>query len=190
MNSTELKIQIENLRFMLLEPKLIITRYFESLINQLDVKTTKFEIAQTQKNDDTKKVLSEVNNWRQIIVERLEKAESELLKKIIPDFKLNSDMTVEVEKIIKTFIDENEQVHSLVSYKDLEQNIEEYYFQMQRDIMRNECFMVLNNQLACNATNINIHSFDLWREIMPIIHIDGDFIGRRGQRLLEFVIFF
>ena len=60
---------------MLLEPKLYVKKYFEDLINQLDLQTTKFQIENYKKtkekdrdrNEVSTNIIEESENWRQLI---------------------------------------------------------------------------------------------------------------------------
>lgn len=94
MNLSELQIQIDDLKLMLLEPKIFIKSYFEDLINQLDIQTTKFQIEKDEElknimrlqefskrcikefTEGTKEYIEEVDNWRPKILKELNKADN------------------------------------------------------------------------------------------------------------------
>ena len=79
-----------NEKVILLNPKLFINKYFDDIINQLDIRTTKYEIKEQEKSSkrfklnnkdsiDSKAKSSEnvdrINDWRQLIVDELKQAE-------------------------------------------------------------------------------------------------------------------
>ena len=84
MELQEFKIQVEDLKLILLNPKLFINKYFEDLINQLDIHTINFEI----KVKSSEKV-NKINDWRQLIVDELKQAKLESLSRITSDFKFD-----------------------------------------------------------------------------------------------------
>ena len=79
-----------NEKVILLNPKLFINKYFDDIINELDIRTTEYEIKEQEKSSkrfklnskdsiDSKAKSSEnvdrINDWRQLIVDELKQAE-------------------------------------------------------------------------------------------------------------------
>ena len=90
MEIKRLKNEINDLKLILLNPKLFINKYFDDIINQLDIRTTEYEIKEQEKSSkrfklnskdsiDSKAKSSEnvdrINDWRQLIVDELKQAE-------------------------------------------------------------------------------------------------------------------
>lgn len=181
MNSTELQSQVEDLKLMLLEPKLFVKNYFGDLINQFDIQITKFEI---EKN----KQIKEIKNWREPVVEQFQKTESEILANITSEFKLDYNLTVQAENFIKVIEEKlgNKQYSlSLEDFKELENKVYEHSLEIKLSIMGNQCFMVLNDEQASDIADNNIESPDLWGKVFPVIQIKGGFIDKKGIKILE-----
>ena len=111
MNKSELNSLIADLKLILYEPRVYCNQYFEDLINQLDIQTTKFEIEERKiniedsksANENMKKLIDDAKKWSYCIVEQLEQAKSKLLTKISSENNPNLNKIVQVENIIKKF---------------------------------------------------------------------------------------
>ena len=104
------------------------------------------------------------------------------MSKITTEFKLDLDLKEKVENVIKMYTNnENDK---------LEHKVYEYSFSLERALMNNQCFIVLNEKKADSFKNINIESADFWRNILPLVRINGGFIGTLDQSVLEYVISF
>lgn len=186
MNISELKSPVEALKLLLLSPKLYVTEYFNDLVNQLDIGTTKFQIAVNEKKE--KKLLEAADIWRQQIIEEFEKEKKNLMNKLESEYKLDFEMKQQVQNIIKLISEEISSEQKNLSFKeidDLDKKIYEYSLEMKRKIMDNRCYMVISIATAYNINNRNIESIDLWRNIMPIIRINEGFIDKKGQGLIK-----
>ena len=173
MNLTTLRFQIDDLKLMLLDPKLYINKYFDDIINQLDIQTTKY---QNEEATDSKEIYNCVENWRQLIIEELKKAENEFLNRITPEFKLNDDLKLKAENILQKFIGELDcDVLLLENYDSLY----ETSFDIKRHIMNNQCFVILNEEIVKSVDTANIKSNYLWENILPMIRINGVFTNEQ-----------
>ena len=105
MNSNLIKNQVENLKLMLLSPKLFITKYFDELINQVDIETIKYQI---ERKDDVV-----IENCRQFIIDELKKAENESFNRITPEFKLNDELKLTAENFVQNYENFNDLKHDL-----------------------------------------------------------------------------
>ena len=190
MDSTELKSEIEDLKLMLLDPKLFINKYIDDLINQIDIQSTEYEI---KANEKIKKVttdyevlinIDKFNDWRQRMVEEIRQAELKLLSRITPEYKLNIE-----EFQIKAFKEDyNNENHNVTSekYNELKKRVYEYSYLMKQDVMENQCFVVLNQEMTYHAIkNNNLESPYFWSRILPLMHVKEGFIGKKGQRYLK-----
>ena len=119
MNSNLIKNQVENLKLMLLSPKLFITKYFDELINQVDIETIKYQIE--------RKADVVIENYRQFIIGELKKAENESLNRIRPEFKLNDELKLTAENFVQNY--EN--------FNDLKHDLHETSIEMKKIIMGN-----------------------------------------------------
>lgn len=190
MNLSELKSQVEDLKLMLLEPKLYVKKYFEDLINQLDIQTIKFKIKKEtgDSKDNSSKINEDVENWRQLIKKELEQEELELLNKLTSEFKIDAELTQQAENIIKQITEEFSSENHVVSVdrlNKLEEKVYGYSIQIKRNIMSNRCFVVLSKAKAGELKYLNIDSIDLWQNILPIVSIDEGFIDTKGQNFLK-----
>ena len=173
MNLTTLRFQIDDLKLMLLDPKLYINKYFDDIINQLDIQTTKY---QNEEATDSKEIYNCVENWRQLIIEELKKAENEFLNRITPEFKLNDDLKLKAENILQKFIGELDcDVLLLENYDSLY----ETSLDIKRHIMNNQCFVILNEEMVKSVDTANIKSNYLWENILPMIRINGVFTNEQ-----------
>lgn len=188
MNFTELKSQVEDLKLMLLEPKLYVKKYFEDLINQLDLQTTKFQIEKDRdRNEVSTNIIEESENWRQLMLEQLGTEECKLLNKLSSNYQLDFDLSTQAHNIIEliTQVDSSQNVLSLEEYDELEKKVYDYSYQIKINIMSNQCFVVLNSvSKAYKVKNQNIKSIHLWRNIFPIVRVNGGFIDTNGQKYL------
>lgn len=179
MELTDLKSQIEDLKLILLDPKLFIIKYFEDLTNQLDIRTTEFEIKENSSEN-----IDKVNDWRQRIIDKLKQAELKLLNRITVKFKPDLNMREQSENLIKLFDEEfNNNDYAFEKFNEFKKKVNDYSYQMQQKLMGNQCFLVLTNKdiIKCGS----IDSPDFCRNVLPIIRVTGGFIGRKGQYYLE-----
>ena len=199
MELSELRTRVDDLKLMLLSPKLFINKYFDDLINQLDIQTISFEIEGKNikrfrsingySNYDTVNLsdyIDKINDWRQLTVDELKHAESESLSKITSDFKLDIELKEKSENLIKIFSEDfNNQQNNIPAKKcnELENKVYEVTVKMQQEMMRNNFFMILKKKSTRNIRTIE--SLELWRNILPLIRIKGEFIGQKGQQFLE-----
>ena len=108
---------------LLLEPKLYIKKYFEDIINQLDIATLQFEIEKSKETEENTEILPEIDQndieiWRQQILKQLEKSEHEILQKITLDFELDNDLKIEIENYIKTCEESFNKERDNLNYKE------------------------------------------------------------------------
>ena len=179
MESKVLRTEVDDLKLMLMSPKLFIIKYFDDLINLLDIRTTEAELK-------GKLPIIKINDWRQLIVDELKQAESESLSKITSDFKLDIELKEKAENLIKIFSEDfNNQQNNIPAKKcnELENKVYEVTVKMQQEMMRNNFFMILKKKSTRNIRTIE--SLELWRNILPLIRIKGEFIGQKGQQFLE-----
>ena len=90
-------------------------------------------------------------------------------------------MKEQVENILIVFEEMNDNKQSLLSlenYNKYDQKVNKFSFQMKQYIMNNQCFMVL-------WEDFQLESSDLWRNIFPIIHINGYFVDKRKHQFLK-----
>ena len=200
MELSELRTRVDDLKLMLLSPKLFINKYFDDLINQLDIQTISFEIEGKNikrfrsingySNYDTVNLsdyIDKINDWRQIIVDELKKVELEFLDRITPDFKLDIELTAQVENVIKIInVEFNNETYNVSTkkYNELFKKVNNYSFQMQEEIMGNQCFMVLSEYITKEIEWSKMKSL-LWRNILPLIRINGAFIKKEHQQYFE-----
>lgn len=190
MDLADLCAEIEDLELVLLSPKLFIKKYFEDLINLLDIQTTKIDMQQNKRikvsdgksNKISASYVEELENWRQSIVKELEKVESDLLVKITPEFKIDTNLKAQAEDLIKIF---KKQDGNEKKYNDLEPIINECSYRIKRHVMDNQCFLVLSQEMVKKIKDVEINSYDLWNKVMPIIHLTKVFIGRKGSQLYK-----
>lgn len=105
-----------------------------------------------------------------MIIDQLEKEEVELLNKLTSEFKLDAELTRQAENIIKLIAEEYSNENHVLSFdrfNELEEKVYEYSIQIERSIMDNRCFVVLNTEIADKFNDVNINSFDLWQNIYP-----------------------
>lgn len=170
---------------LLIHPKLFITSYFNAFINQLDIRTLKIE----QKNrDENCEQNIEMKDWRQSMINQLDKIKTELLCSI--DGGLDFDMKQEVEAFIKMVtkkMDHKRDCISLEDFNELKQQVEGYSVQLKSLIMSNQCFIILSKKIAeignyhIDSKSSNLENQNKWMEIMPIIHIKGFFIDEKEE---------
>lgn len=82
----------------------------------------------------------------------------------------------------------NDQVNlSLEEYNELDQSLYDYSFRMKRDIMGNQCFVVLCNEMAYDIYDIINNKAIFWRKLLPVmrIYIYIGYIDMKGKKLLE-----
>lgn len=185
MNLTELQKKVDDLKIMLLEPKLFIKDYFGDLINELDIRTTKF-INGENKCDES--IVNGAEVWREQMVEQLENEETELLNKVSLEFKLDLDFKEQVENLSNDLVN-----LSLEEYNELEKRLYDYSFRMKRDIIGNQCFVVLCDEIASDIYDVmgktknedKCNQFKFWKKLLPFMQIREGFIDKKGRRLLE-----
>ena len=191
MNLIELKKRIEELKLILLIPKVFINKYFGDLINQLYVNSTRFELETLKEHSKLRiesrvKKISEILNWKQKIFNELKKTEEGLLSRITPEFKLDDDLTIKIQNIIEIFEDE-QNLFSIEECNDFEDKVYKYSLQMKEQLLGNQCFIVLSEATIQNIKQIKMKQSYLWRNILPVIQIREGFIGQRGIQILGYI---
>ncbi len=178
-------------------PKLFIKNYFGDLINELDIRTTKYEIEEETRANENEKVnneqgnnlkqkIDEVRAWRQLIIEKLEKAEHESLERLTtPDFQLDFKLKEQFKEIIKIYEEEEydkvPENKSTAKYIEFEKKVYEHSNKVKQEILGNKCFFILNIQWSLSLINLNFKSANYWRNIFPLIQVNGAFIGKKEQ---------
>ncbi len=199
MNNAELKLQIEELKLLFSNPKLFIKNYFGDLINEFDIRTTKYEIEQETKKSENEEVNNDQENnltqtidvvrvWRELMIGQLKNAEQESLQRIthvfLLDFKLKEE---QFKEIMKAFEEKkSERIHedkSLTKCNKLEQILYEHSNLVKKIILGEKCFFILNTQWISNISKLNFGPVNFWSNIFPIIQVNGKYIDKKGQHI-------
>ena len=148
----ELSERLNDLQFMLENPRLYLTNFFEDIRNQIDQETNELILNNEKKttlNDaDQKNKLDKLNSnvldWTLLIIEKVKEKESQSLSMITPDFKFSSNLQAKVEKTIqsyKTILSEKKEL------KDLEASILRNTVELQKILFNNESIVVLSKTI-------------------------------------------
>lgn len=174
MELSVLKREIDDLKMIMLRPKLFISNYFEELINQLDISTVKFEI----KNAENFDRINKADDYRHLLIKRFNEIQSDLLAHLDID-----DDVKEIEIFIEKKIEklDNQKYVSKRLHNSIKKQIEKYSFRLKAKIMANQSIIVLNDRTVEECGKIGIESFDFWKEIMPVLRINGFFMDKKFQ---------